>query len=58
MLTDILRTLVYEIFIENFYEKQKKKKLIFLPNFLFIFYKSSIKTLINLFINKCSQGTC
>ena len=43
-LTDALRTLVSKVFLENFYEK-KKKKLIFLQHF-YIFHKIGIKTFI------------
>ena len=32
---DVLKVLVYEIFFETFYEKRKKKKLIF-DNFLYL----------------------
>ena len=34
-LMDVLKVLVYEIFFETFYEKRKKKKLIF-DNFLYL----------------------
>ena len=54
MLTDALKVLVYEIFLETFY---RKKKLIFFIAF-YIVYESGIKTFLKLSINKCFKGTC
>lgn len=53
---DALRALAYEIFLEIFYGK-RKKKLIFLMTF-FISHKSGVTTFLKWFINNFPKGTC
>ena len=51
---DTLKTLIYELFLENFYGKMIKQ-LIFLMDF-YISHETHVKTLLKLFINNCSKS--
>ena len=55
MLTNALRALVYELFLETFYWKLIKQ-LIFLTTF-YIFHGSGVKTFLIWFINNFPKGT-
>ena len=53
MLTDTLKTIVNNLFKENFYEKKKINVLQFFP---LIFYGSNVKTFLKLIINQCLKA--
>ena len=52
MLTNALRSLVYELFQETFYEE---KKLIVFTAF-YISHESGVETFIKWFVNNCTKG--
>ena len=54
MLKNVLRALVYELFLEIFYEKIIKQ-LILLTAF-YISHKNDLKTCLILFINNCPKA--
>ena len=60
---NVLRIMVYEIFLKIFYKKIYiyKKKVTNFFDFFFIFFiiihKSCIKIFLKWFINKCPKGT-
>ena len=59
MLTDTLKTLVYELFLKIFYKNNNKVNNFF--DIFFITYKSSIKTFliyIYIFISKIKKNSC
>jgi len=46
----VLKTLVYEIFLETFYGKIKRNKFFFFLQFFYISYKSGIEAFLKWFI--------
>ena len=54
MLTNALRSLVYELFQETFYKEKKKKIIVFTA--FYISHESGVETFIKWFVNNCTKG--